>query len=73
MVAMNSMPQQEVAKGRGQIELLRASPTTLSSEVVKKPSPENPSGASTLLMPQLLVSFCFILNRTGLDMVMLDD
>jgi hypothetical protein len=40
MVAMNSIPQHDVANGSGQMEFLRASPTTLSREVVKKPSPE---------------------------------
>ncbi len=39
------MPQQEVAKGSGQIEFLRAMPTTLSIEVAKKPGPSIPSGA----------------------------
>ena len=50
MVAMNSIPQQEVAKGSGQIEFLRASPITLSSVVAKKPSPIDPSGISTRLI-----------------------
>ena len=45
MVAMNSIPQQEVAKGSGQMEFLRARPTTLSIEVAKKPGPSIPSGA----------------------------
>jgi hypothetical protein len=49
MVAMNSIPQQEVAKGKGQIEFLRANPTTLSSEVAKKPGAAYPSGGSTRL------------------------
>jgi hypothetical protein len=57
MVAMNSMPQQDVAKGRGQREFFRASPITLSKEVVKYPSPVDPSGASTI--------FTFVLNLTG--------
>jgi hypothetical protein len=35
MVAMNSIPQQEVAKGNGQSELARAIPTT-SFRVVAK-------------------------------------
>jgi hypothetical protein len=42
MVAMNSIPQQEVANG--QSELARAIPTT-SFRVVKNPSPTTPSGA----------------------------
>ena len=41
------MPQQEVAKGKGQIELLRAKPTASASLVAKKPSPLKPAGAST--------------------------
>jgi len=36
MVAMNSMPQQDVAKGNGHNELALAKPTTLSNEVAKK-------------------------------------
>jgi hypothetical protein len=47
MVAMNSMPQHEVAKGNGQSEFLRAMPTILSKLVAKKPGPSNPSGALT--------------------------
>jgi hypothetical protein len=39
MVAMNSIPQQEVAKGSGQMEFFLANPTTLSKEVAKNPSP----------------------------------
>jgi hypothetical protein len=47
---MNSMPQQEVAKGRGQREFFLASPTTSLSLVAKNPSPGYPSGISTMLM-----------------------
>jgi len=39
MVAMNSIPQQEVAKGKGHKEFFLAKPTTLSNFVAKKPSP----------------------------------
>jgi len=38
-VAMNSIPQHEVANGSGQIEFFRANPTTLLSFVAKNPSP----------------------------------
>jgi hypothetical protein len=55
MVAINSIPQHEVANGNGQSELALAKPTTLSKEVVWKPSPEYPSGASTNL---ILVLYC---------------
>jgi hypothetical protein len=54
---MNSIPQQEVAKGKGQIELLRANPTASANLVAKKPSPLKPAGASTCLI--------FILCVTG--------
>ena len=36
---LGSIPQQDVAKGNGQIEFLRASPTTSLSLVAKNPSP----------------------------------
>ena len=39
MVAMNSIPQQEVAKGNGQIEFFLASPITLFKVVAKKMGP----------------------------------
>jgi hypothetical protein len=42
MVAMNSIPQQEVAKGNGQSELARAIPTTSFRVVAKNPSPTTP-------------------------------
>jgi hypothetical protein len=60
MVAMNSIPQQEVANGNGQSELARAKPTTSFSFVAKKPSPAKPSGASTIFTLELLIFF--ILN-----------
>jgi hypothetical protein len=50
MVAINSIPQQEVAKGKGQSELALARPTTSFSFVAKKPSPTTPSGASTIFV-----------------------
>src|SRR5687767_9457229 len=66
MVAMNSIPQQEVANGRGQIEFLRARPTTLSKLVAKKPSPPCPLGASaTKTCVFMSASIGIILNRTG--------
>jgi hypothetical protein len=39
MVAMNSMPQQLVAKGKGQMLFLRARPTASSMLVAMKPVP----------------------------------
>jgi hypothetical protein len=39
MVAMNSIPQQEVANGKGQIEFFLARPITLFKDVAKNPSP----------------------------------
>jgi hypothetical protein len=49
MVAMYSIPQQEVAKGNGHNELALAKPTTLLSEVAKKPGPSKPSGGAAIL------------------------
>jgi hypothetical protein len=60
MVAMNSIPQQEVAKGNGQSELARAIPTTSFRVVAKNPSPTTPSGGSTILC--LNYSSFYILN-----------
>jgi hypothetical protein len=48
MVAINSIPQQEVANGKGQIELALAKPTALSKLVAKKPWPSKPGGASVI-------------------------
>ena len=45
MVAINSMPQHEVAKGNGHNEFARASPTALSKLVAKNPEPSTPGGA----------------------------
>jgi hypothetical protein len=44
MVAMNSIPQHEVANGKGQSELALANPTALSNDVAKNPAPSKPSG-----------------------------
>jgi hypothetical protein len=52
-VAMNSIPQQEVAKGNGHSEFALAKPIALSNVVAKNPDPSTPGGASanvTLLM-----------------------
>jgi hypothetical protein len=61
---MNSIPQQEVANGRGQMEFFLAKPTTLSSEVAKKPSPMWPSGISAREI-SLSSGFTFTLYDTG--------
>jgi hypothetical protein len=62
MVAMNSIPQQEVAKGSGQRELARAKPTALSRLVAKKPWPSRPSGLYSLLISTLVVMSIDVLN-----------
>ena len=68
MVAINSIPQQEVANGKGHIEFLRARPTTLLSCVVKKPSPVKPGGASTAPTASAVeAKIGEVLNRTGRD------
>ena len=56
MVAINSIPQQEVANGKGHNECERAKPTTLSKEVAKKPEPSIPGGASTILISLMLLN-----------------
>lgn len=56
MVAINSMPQQEVAKGSGHNECERAKPIALSKEVAKKPFPSMPGGASTILISLMLIN-----------------
>src|SRR5690625_7121319 len=56
MVAINSIPQQLVANGNGQIELLRAKPTTFDSCMAMKPSPSKPPGDSTNLILVLCVT-----------------
>jgi hypothetical protein len=66
MVAINSIPQHEVANGKGHIEFLRARPTTLLSCVVKKPSPVNPGGASIAPTASAVeAKIGEVLNRTG--------
>jgi len=65
-VAINSIPQQEVAKGSGQIEFFRANPITPFNLVAKKPSPWWPSGISTMLISDTS-GFFVILYDTGRD------
>src|SRR5688500_4618335 len=60
MVAINSIPQQEVANGKGHSEFLRAIPTTFSRLVAKNPAPSYPSGFSTSLISVFLVSVACI-------------
>ena len=48
MVAINSIPQHDVAKGKGYNEFARARPTALSNDVAKNPDPSIPAGASTI-------------------------
>jgi hypothetical protein len=55
MVAINSIPQQEVANGKGQRELALAIPITFSNEVAKKPDPSTPAGASTKLISLIIL------------------
>src|SRR5690606_32900610 len=57
IVAINSIPQQEVAKGSGQSELARANPMALSKVVAKNPAPSTPGGASDKVI--LLISVFF--------------
>jgi hypothetical protein len=59
MVAINSIPQHEVANGKGQSELARAIPTTSLSFVAKKPSPETPSGGATIFTFESLIFLIF--------------
>jgi hypothetical protein len=49
MVAINSMPQHDVANGNGHNEFALANPITLSSVVAKKPGWAYPSGGSAIL------------------------
>ena len=58
MVAMNSMPQHDVANGSGHIEFLRAMPTTFSRLVAKKPAPSTPGGLSPSVTPDLSATVC---------------
>lgn len=54
MVDINSIPQQEVAKGRGQMLFFLANPTTASSLVAKNPGPACPGGASAIVIELLI-------------------
>src|SRR5690606_6651073 len=63
MVAINSIPQQDVANGRGHRELALAKPIALSNIVVIKPSPQYPSGISANL------TLLFWLYCTGLTLI----
>jgi len=64
MVAMNSIPQQDVAKGKGHMEFFLASPTTSLNFAAKNPSPCYPSGIEATLM-SLSRGFSFMLYDTG--------
>jgi len=73
MVAMNSIPQQDVAKGKGHNEFFLAKPTTELSCVAKKPSPEIPSGAAPIEIASAIdASFGCTLNLTGRILVQLN-
>ena len=66
MVAINSIPQQEVAKGKGHKEFFLARPTTELNCVAKKPSPGTPSGALPIeIASEISASLGFKLKRTG--------
>jgi hypothetical protein len=58
---MNSIPQQEVAKGKGHKEFLRAKPTTWSKDVAKKPAPSIPSGALVIFTFDSIISLFSVL------------
>jgi hypothetical protein len=47
-VAINSIPQQDVANGNGQIELALANPMASSTLVEKKPCPSSPAGGGVI-------------------------
>src|SRR5690606_3331674 len=57
IVAINSIPQHEVANGSGHREFALASPITLSKDVAKNPAPSTPGGASANVT--LLMIFCY--------------
>ena len=59
MVAINSIPQQEVANGNGQSENLRAIPIISLNFPAKKPSPSIPGGAGALVLITGLLSYIF--------------
>src|SRR5690606_15874090 len=61
IVAIYSIPQHEVANGKGHIELARANPTTSLNLVAKNPSPAYPSGGATcFISDELLIIFNII-------------
>jgi hypothetical protein len=62
---MNSIPQHDVANGKGQSEFARAKPTKLSKLVAKKPAPSIPGGASATLTVELLISFYLMNDKQG--------
>jgi hypothetical protein len=62
MVAMNSIPQQEVAKGNGQSELARPY-LQHHLELCEKSLPTTPSGGSTIFMLELLIVLYFELEN----------
>ena len=54
-MAINSIPQQEVANGNGQMELDLANPITLSKAVANNPGDEKPSGGATFVYVVILI------------------
>jgi hypothetical protein len=66
MVAMNSIPQQDVAKGNGQSELARAIPTTSFSFVAKNFS-NNTFWRLNHFMLELLIVFYFELENLNYE------
>jgi hypothetical protein len=66
---MNSIPQQEVANGKGQIEFFRASPTAFSSEVAKNPGPSIPAGEWEISNLLLFTSSIFQLSVIGYQLL----
>jgi hypothetical protein len=58
---MNSIPQQDVANGKGHKEFLRAKPTTSSNFVAKKPGPSSPSGLLAISsLVRFMISFAIL-------------
>ena len=56
-----------VAKGKGHMELARASPITLFKLVAKKPSPCRPSGASTIFISLITAAFVQLMNYSHVN------
>src|SRR5690606_16365112 len=54
IVAINSMPQHDVANGKGHREFALAKPMALSNVVAKKPDPSTPGGAAANLISLML-------------------